>query len=715
MHKLLKIFGSSVCAFGVCAVVGMAYAADPARGNTAHTGRNTANGATAARMPTMPTLPINALGNITQNLNNNGGVVGVPIVPVQPNNPDNPNPNPNPDPDPEPTPDCPDGGVRDTDYTIEQCMNDLLTCINNGALPNGLNDMFNADVRNAVVNGMGLCAAQVDRCRTVRKDCRYVYNASSNVWIDFNSRRVQPEYYAFVLRRTGLTPNQAENTCWLLDKNTYGASFSAVANSGATTSEYNRTVGAYNGQQNNSLTKANPMGVTVNDGNPGVDGQRGHYARWDAANADCLLRVAAYNNDKLIQNSWLFGAAGDDTPAEVWKSAGSTFTCNKDLFDFSLLNNTHTAAVVGIGGGTLLGAGIGAIAGHGARAFDCNNEKHREMLAKQLSGKFDIVSDYFINQSNRINHADGITADACTEIVNLFDRYNNVKDAANGCAKNYSVDWLSAEIKTKVTCSDGNGNQKDCTQYNQLVDVVVRVGEEFVKLVQIENTAENAPLNWEWFAQQQMLENQELQAAIKKAQAGCLFTPLNQAIASGSGIYCSANADCRNATDIKKDLDSLAKVFNKDMADLINNGEKGNRLKTTAIGAGIGAGTGGLATAITAFVEKNNINCRVGDGLNRIGYKKSHTIDTLKDIYVKWNLHLPDTIAPTAEVTDCASWQYACQTLSDLNQCAAAQINYRAPNSNSVTLIYTACTASGSTCVANDSLSEYAAVCATNP
>lgn len=71
--------------------------------------------------------------------------------------------------------------------------------------------------------------------------------------------------------------------------------------------------------------------------------------------ATCLIRVAAYNKDKHISNSWLFGAAGDDRPAEVWKAAGDTFSCNKDLFGFSLMNDTSTAAVVGVGGGTVLG------------------------------------------------------------------------------------------------------------------------------------------------------------------------------------------------------------------------------------------------------------------------------------------------------------------------------------------------------------------------
>ena len=78
----------------------------------------------------------------------------------------------------------------------------------------------------------------------------------------------------------------------------------------------------------------------------------------------------------------------------------------------------------------------------------------------------------------------------------------------------------------------------------------------------------------------------------------------------------------------------------------ILNGEKSTVGKNAGIGAAIGAGTGGVATAITAFVEKNNISCRVGDGLNTVAFGKSHSIDTLKDFYVKWNLRLPDTVSP---------------------------------------------------------------------
>ena len=69
----------------------------------------------------------------------------------------------------------------------------------------------------------------------------------------------------------------------------------------------------------------------------------------------------------MITNNWLFGAVGNDNPAEVWEKAGSTFTCSKELFDFnSLLNDTKTAAVIAVPGGAVLGTAIGAAAGAGA-------------------------------------------------------------------------------------------------------------------------------------------------------------------------------------------------------------------------------------------------------------------------------------------------------------------------------------------------------------
>ena len=130
-------------------------------------------------------------------------------------------------------------------------------------------------------------------------------------------------------------------------------------------------------------------------------------------------------------------------------------------------------------------------------------------------------------------------------------------------------------------------------------------------------------------------------------------------------------------------------------------GEKSNYGTTIPVGAAIGAGTGGLATAITAFIEKNNISCRVGDGLNTVAYGKSHSINTLKDFYVKWDLHLPDTVVPTGTAVDCKTWRKSCSEYTDLNQCKNAALNYMTSPKGTITLIRSACKVSGSACVEN--------------
>lgn len=682
MTCLFKLLGTSVVSLSVCALMYSANAATARSGslNARSAMANDGTGVPQQRMPTMPTLPIISVGNISTN---------VP-EPWNPNIPNNPGPNTpgNPTPD-KPTPDeptppkpgaeCPDGGLRDSKYTIDMCMNDVLRCVNNGALPNGLNDLFNEDIRNSIVNGMGQCMNQTEKCVSqVRRDCRNVYRSSADVWIDFNSRKVQPEYYAFVLRKTGLTPNQAENTCWLLDKNTYGASFNAVSNSGMVTREYNNPVGAYNEQNGNILIKKNPLGATVNNGNPGVDGARGHYARWDAATATCMVRIGAYNKDKPIINSWLFGAVGDDRPAEVWKETGETFNCGKDLFGFSLMKDTNTAAVVGIGGGTVLGAGAGAIAGHGARAFDCSNDGHLKKLTEQLreSGKTNILNQYLIDTISVTGEQ--ITQSQCNDILELQALYNEYKDAISNCQ---SMNSAIVETETEVTVTTTVTESGTTTPAN---DDATRAA--------ISNSV-----------------NQALSSVNSQNNNGrCMFKPLNLAITQGTGVECAAQTGCRTIDEINREVNTLGGVLSQ--LEILK-GEKGNMGKSIATGAAIGAGAGGLATAITAYVEKNNINCRVGDNLNQVGFGKSHHIDTLKDFYVKWNLRLPDTIAPTAKVTDCKSWQDMCAMYHDLNDCKNAQFNYKPNDANKTELVYSACKPSGSVCIENYSVAKSYGAC----
>ena len=207
MQRLLKIFGVSVIGLGMCSFIGASYAAQPATGRGAY---NRVAGTTAARMPSMPTLPIFTTGNMVTNTPSDNQPSNPPVVPPTPDDPEPDTPTPDePQPD-EPTPECPDGGVKNSTYTVENCMDDVLRCVNSGALPGGLNDMFNEDLRNAIMNGMGICSVQVDKCvQTVRKDCRNVYRASTDVWIDFNARRVQPEYYRPVKLKKKKTGKEA--------------------------------------------------------------------------------------------------------------------------------------------------------------------------------------------------------------------------------------------------------------------------------------------------------------------------------------------------------------------------------------------------------------------------------------------------------------------------------------------------------------------------
>jgi hypothetical protein len=705
MSGLFKMFGMSAVSMAVCAMFTAAEAVQ-ATGRAGYANvRAGASNNSVVRMPTMPTLPMISVGNISTNIPTGGVTVpNVPNVPDVPDVPDNPDTPDDPvDPEPPVEPECPDGGVRNSAYTVDMCMDDVLHCVNNGALPNGLNNLFNEEVRHAVENGMGLCISQVERCiREVRRDCAYVYRSAADVWIDFNSRKVQPEYYNFVLRKTGLTPNQAENTCRLLDKNTYGPSFSAVANDGRTTAEYNKTVGAYNSQQGNMLVKTNPQGVQVNDGNPGVDGSRGHYARWDAESATCLIRVAAYNKDKHISNSWLFGAAGDDKPAEVWMAAGETFSCNKDLFGFSLMNDTSTVAVVGIGGGTVLGAGIGAIAGHGKREFDCSRDSHREMLMAELKDgrAVGILNEYLADKVDITQKV--MEESSCNEIMELFDKYYQYETAIAEC-KDMEYDY-SSSITVNIEFDTKNGEEAGV---QAVAPWCITNGYKTVDACKSALHRECSKAGSVDACKAWLSQNGITTAAVYETDRtlmdgqDCTLKALNLDKANGAGIYCSQSGKCITATNVETELKRLNSVFGKDMTDLLVNGEKSNMGKSIGIGAAVGAGTGGLATAITAFVERNNINCRVGDGLEQVAFNKSHSIGSLKDFYVKWKLRVPDVIAPTALVTDCQSWKNTCAAFADLEQSADAQFNYKPAGAPTTTLVRSACKVSGSACIEN--------------
>lgn len=708
--KMLNLFGKSVVSVAVIATFCGAEAAQNGRVGMMSAG---------ARMPTIPVSGMTTIGNtavttINQPVETN---YAHPVVPVTPT------PQPHPQPDPSK---CQDGGVENSTYTVTNCMNDVLQCINTGALQGGLNDLFNEDVRNSIMTGMKLCQVNVDKCISeVRVNCHNVYNHSSDVWLDFNSRIIQPEYYNFVLRKTGLTPNQAENTCLLLDRNTYGSSFAAVSDTNVVNTEYNNQVGAYNAANNGTLSKNKPQGVAVNT--TGYDGNRGHYARWDAAKAECLVRVAAYNKDKLITNSWLFGAVGDDTPAEVWEKAGSTFTCNKELFDFSsLLNDTRTAAVIAVPGGAVLGTAVGAAAGAGVykkkhdaytnaleNQYDlCANEEYRRKLGKAIEDSHYgyVLSSYAYENTTynttskkfegtpvfqnynflKLAEADG--EDKCRKILNIHDKVELYKSAVSQC---------TSESNTKIANIVGPHLVGD-----QLVEEMTIVQPSgsvrgSINITTISNNTITCPIP----------ENVTVTDTELNSFKQCLFVPLQMGLImqNGDNPLCTHAGQCITIPQINKQISEIEKILKaiektagfKTPEDA----DKGKEIgKGAAIGLATGAAAGGLATMITAFVEKGNISCKVGDGLNTVSLGKTHTIDSLKDFYVKWNLHLPDSVSPTSVVVDKASWEQACtQFNSKMMDCPKVQINLK-DKSGKYTLIPAACKISGTICVINDSV-----------
>lgn len=667
--KILNLFGKSVVSMAVVAAAcGGAFAAQNGRDN-AQGSQSGRVGMMSARMPTIPTSGLTVIGN---------PAVGVINQPVQNLPTVMPMPTPGPTPEPTPVSDCEDGGVRNSDYTVENCMNDISQCINNGALPGGLPGLFcDENVRHGIMNGMMICQSNIDRCiRSVRVDCRNIYTMSTDVWLDFNSRVIQPEYYNFVLRKTGLTPNQAENTCLLLDRNTYGSSFAAISDAAMgnqVNTEYNHRVGAYNGANDGTLSKDNPQGVAVNT--VGYDGNRGHYARWDACSAECLIRVAAYNKDDLITNTWLFGAMGNDEPAEVWQKAGATFTCSKDLFDMSLMNDTKTAAVVGIGGGTLLGAGTGAVIA--AANYDPEDDICDD------SDNLNNLTNYFakhINTASRLEtYLDGmslmenISSGECTALRDLWRTVARYEAAVKQCKS------LVGEGNSEVLNYQPTGEIISNTQYVSGLGKIICT---------IDRTCDGSD---------------PVTPKANNTAKQCLFKSL---VKIDENVLCPESGkpgDCVNANVISDQIRDVKNLLRGIESMLVStkSSKSSEVTKGALIGGATGAGVGGIVTGITALVERSNITCRVGDGLNTIALGKSHKIDTLKDFYVKWGLRLPDAVSPTSAVSDMASWQQACSQFNGrLNDCPNVQINLL-NSSNSYDLVQSACVVSGSICVVN--------------
>jgi len=146
------------------------------------------------------------------------------------------------------------------------------------------------------------------------------------------------------------------------------------------------------------------------------------------------------------------------------------------------------------------------------------------------------------------------------------------------------------------------------------------------------------------------------------------------------------------------------------MNDLNGMGKGAGAVKGALIGGGIALGVGGAATAITAFIESNNITCRIGDNLESVGLGKSGKVKALKDYYVQWGMRLPDAMAIDYAVTECNSWNAACNTITNIGDCAAAVITYQTPDGGSER-VETACATSGTTCVRNNSVAISRGAC----
>ena len=129
MPGISRIFGLSFVVALLCGSV----CAATGRDGYANVRATTVGGAGAARMPTMPTLPIHAVGNLSQSVSTNAPTPSVPNIPDTPDVPDTPDEPDVPDtPDNPQIPECSDGGVRNSSYTVEMCMDDVLRCVNYG-------------------------------------------------------------------------------------------------------------------------------------------------------------------------------------------------------------------------------------------------------------------------------------------------------------------------------------------------------------------------------------------------------------------------------------------------------------------------------------------------------------------------------------------------------------------------------------------------------
>lgn len=623
----------------------------------------------SARMPSIPIVTMNVVGNPAVNVVNEPAAISNTGSIPQPTPPQPTPPQPTP-----PASQCADGGVQNTDYTVDMCMNDLQMCVNS-SVTNGIAGLYNEDYFKDVLNGnLRICQNVVDKCLTVRKNCKNVYKTQKAVWLDFRIRILQPSYYNFVLQKTGLTPYQAKKTCLRIG------------------------------------------------------------GRWDAVSADCSVRVVAYNKGKRISNEWLFGAAGNGKDAEAWLNTGSSFSCGKSLFGFSLLNDTATAAVVGIGGGTVLGATAGGLiakakqnkAKRQALKDPCTDKEFRKTFGAKIAGTHNerVLMNYLVEPTESyetVGRDDGYSSeygydpntqtfyssapkekttnakktrkidfynlgeDECSAIIDLYSIANLYDEAVKMCAadaKNARIMKLlgkklssDSSYSTVTVETDGNGNI-----------IAFHMGELVCDDAEVSEFTE---------------------ADIAAFNEECLLKRLEIGfgIQNDDNPFCATQTGCRSYLQIQQDLDSLRSVLNQVEVVVEPEGSGPSVGKGILVGGLVGAGVGGLATGITAVIEKNNISCKVENDLGSVSFGKSYTIDSLKSFYVRYALNLPDSVLANTPVTDKNSWGLACSEFQGKqDDCENASVLYRRDSKREV--VPFACSYTGSMCLMNKDVAE---------
>jgi len=630
--KMNNFFVKSVFFIGMCAFCCAVNAAE----NGHSRGGAMSTGATAARMPSIPIVTMNVIGN--------------PAVTAIQDPVNNFVPQPTP---PQPTPSqCADGGEVNTEYTIERCMGDLQSCVNTN-VENGLMGLYNDDYFHSILNGgVRICQHVVDRCLTVRKDCKNVYRNTKAVWIDFRARILQPSYYNFVLRKTGLTPYQAVRTCARIG------------------------------------------------------------GRWDAVNADCSVRVVAYNKSKKISNEWLFGAAGNGKDAEAWVNTGETFSCGKNLFGFSLLNDTATAAVVGIGGGAVVGAATGGIiAKHKQNKENkdpCKDSDFRGELGRNIAkhNLEKVLANYYTDDRKIevVFNDDGTEANPETVVKGTKEIMDGVDYYKLNRAQCQVIMEFYKTLKNYEFAIDACVNNIDNSNFVKTVEAFA--AKNNITLTSATMLVDGSDLKFDSVICGE--EGSVNDSVVNQFLQQCTFHSLLKGFSRNDGANPVCNPfgeECVSYWQIKYEMGRLQSLL--DAIKVKDDGKNPTSVgKGMLVGGAIGVGVGGLATGITALIERDNIKCEVEKGLGSVAFGKSHTVDSLRTWYVRYGLNLPDTVLANTPVTDKNSWGVACSEFQGNSEdCQVASIIYKHNDKREV--VPFACSYVGSMCLMDKDVADF--------